>query len=815
MIVLRKYFFTLTAAMAALSIGASSYLLGHLDILSGWQQGDRLTHLLVKIDQVGFVLLAGLITLLLIVALGFFRLTRGRMLLISFLLVFVLTLLVKGKFENMGTDSMAEMMHANAQESADFIESYISFINLTSKEAVVLFAPLLLLPCYALLLKRAGCTQMWAGAALTDIRRALLLIAAVYLATGAHFLYQLAANYHPIDYFRERLEGATAQGLPDFARRRNGPNVVVYIGESASKENLPLYISDPEVDDPLRSYRDELIVYSDVVAPFSHTFPSLYRAFSVSRDPYGEQFLLIKDLQRPNVLAILNASGVEAHWISNQNLVGRWDWNSELFGRHARHLHVLNEAEHVDEGASRKTDRALLAAYREHAGNLDRPGQMMFLHSYAGHADYCKNIPRDEFRESGRVLPPLPQKALFGDKYVGDFGVRMRSIECYDSVMSFVSKNLRAVIENVSRRATPTVFLYFADHGEEIFEGTGHDSRQNSFRHIEIPFVIYFNDAARQAYPELHRAALANRDQPYSIEWLSDSLLDLAGLDSKRRPLLSVFRPGLRSPPRYTLRRTDIRGNQFILALDAEDASRRHGLLNQGHDYYHKRRIAHSLAEGEQQRLCAQSANSLLKFREAASIFACVEVDITVDAANGKLHAYRPPQENNYLELADLVRFGPPVRQMRLVVSNADNGNLKALQARLDQVFAPAWRRHVIVEIAHQEKFDMQQLRALADAGYHLSYALPDGVGAACARQPQQGECARFQHAILPELARAGVQGIAFEAAAYPYVDSLPEAQQLEYGIKDFSVRAGGDIAMAMLARSKTYSIPYRSAFDY
>ncbi len=815
MIVIRKYFFTLTAAMAAASIGAASWLLGHLDVLSGLQQGDRLTHLLVKVDQVGFVLLTGLITLLLIVALGFFKPARGRMLLISFLLVFVLTLLVKGKFENMGTDSMAEMMHANAQESADFIESYVSFINLTSKEAVVLFAPLLLLPLYALLLKKASSTQMWAGAARADIRRALLLIAAVYLATGAHFVYQLAANYHPISYFRERLEGATAQDLPDITRRRSGPNVVVYIGESASKENLPLYMPGPDVVDPLRPYRDDLIVFSDVVTPFSHTFPSLYRAFSVSRDPYGEQFLLIKDLQRANVLAILDVFGVETHWISNQNLVGRWDWNSELFGRHARHLHVLNEAGHVDTGASRKTDRALVAAYREHAGNLDRPGQMMFLHSYAGHADYCKNIPRDEFRVLGRVLPPLPQKALFGDQYVGDFKVRMKSIECYDSVMSFVSKNLRAVIEDVSRRATPTVFLYFADHGEEIFEGTGHDSRQNSFRHIEIPFFIYFNDAARQAYPEMNRAALANRDKPYSIEWLADSLLDLAGLDSKRRPLLSVFRPDLQAPKRYTLRRTDIRGNQFILALDDEDASRQHGLLNQGHDYYRKRRISHSLAEGERQRLCAQGANSLLKFREAASIFACVEVDITIDATSGKLYAYRPPQGNNYLELADLVRFGPATRQMRLVVSNAHNGNLKALQARLDQVFAPARRNHVVVEIRHDDGFDMQQLRALADAGYHLSYALPDDVGAACVAQPQQRECAQFQRDILPQLLRAGVQGIAFDVAAYPFVDSLPEAQQMEYGIRDFSARTGEDIDRTMLVRSKTYSIPYRSAFDY
>lgn len=810
--IIQKYFFTINTGAAALLIAIAFFLQGYLSYLYQLNYGEEIIHVINKIDQVGFLMLLGLGMLMVVSALSFHRVERCKSLVIIFLIVFILTVIMKGKFDNMGSDSMAEIVHANSQEGGDFIESYLSFVKLSVKECAVLFGPLLLMPVYALLVRKNN--EGTAGMA--DIRLAFKIIALVYLLTITHFLYQMAVNFHSIEYFRERLESSTANAMGAFSHGREPPNVVVYIGESASRENFPLYMPTYAQADPLQQIRDELIVFSDVVTPFSHTFPSLYRAFTLSQDPYLDQFLLIKDLHRPNSLAILEKGGIETHWISNQNLVGRWDWNSELFGRHSRHLRVLNGAERQYFNGVRKTDRALVAAYLEEAPHLARPRQMMFLHSYAGHADYCKNIPRDEHTVSGRFLPTLPQHALFGDMYVGDLGERMEAINCYASVMSFVSKNLRAVIDDIARRKVPVVFLYFADHGEEIYEGTGHDSRRNSYRHIEIPFFIYFNPAAREAYPELYRAAQENRDKPYSIEWLGDTLIDLAGIDYKNRQLLSVFRPDLHAPKRYTLRRTDIRGNQFILAVDDEDASQRHALLNQGHDYFRKRRLSNVLPTPDKNKLCSYRTNSLLKFREAASIFKCVEVDITVDAEAGKLYAYRPPQANNHLQLKDLVAYGAPVEgHMLLAIHNPDKRNLAVLQSQLDGLFGPDQRHRVVIEIPHFEGVDVPGLQRLARAGYKLFYALPWELGAECARDPAQTVCRRFGSEILPVIEHAGVQGLAFDIEAAPFVNSLHAASRLQYNIKDLSAGAGKSIDRVMLARSNAYSIPYRSAFDY
>ncbi len=810
----KKHFFTVSAIGVALLIAITAFLQGQLAYLHQFDYADEIIHVINKIDQVSFLLVAGLVLAIILSLLYFHRPRQCKSLLVFFLLVVISTLLLKGKFDNMGTDSVAELIHTNSQEARDFVESYLSYVNVSVKECIVLFGPLLLIPAYGFLMRGQYAEQQF-----KDFKWSLKIIGGIYLVTIASFIYQLATNYHSIDYFKRRLDNATVAVQPVIERTRDAPNIVVYIGESTSKENLPIYANQPLLPDALQDIKQDLIIYSDVITSFSHTFPSLYRAFSVSADPYRDQFLLVKDVHRANSIALLNQFGRETYWISNQNLAGQWDWNSELFGKHASHTKILNSpARHKPyAGGTRKTDKALISAYQQHAHHLSKPNQVLFLHSYAGHGDYCKNIPSEDRRTSGQLVPPLPQKALFGDVYIGDIGQRMEDIDCYDSVMSFISKNLRTVIDDIAQRPAPIVFLYFADHGEEIFEGTGHDSRKNSFRHIEIPFLIYFNAAAKQAYPDLYQAAQDNRNQPYSIEWLADTLLDLAGLAHKERAWLSVFKQREQPfPKRYALRRTDFRGNQFILAVDDEDASTSFALLNQGHDYYRKRRIYNAFPAEEKSKICSYRTNSLMKYREAARIFGCVEVDITIDAKTGNLYAYRPPQANNYLKLEDLIRFGPPISgKLLLGISNPNKKNLGMLHDQLNRLFDRSHRDRVVIEISRFNGIDKAELRRLVSAGYKLFYTLPEDLGIGCARRPKQDECVRFRHDILPVMEQAGVQGLAFDIEAVPFVASLHAGHKLAYNIKDLSVKSREDINSEMLAQSHSYSIPYHSAFDY
>lgn len=810
----KKYFFTVNTTGIALLFVAASLLQGQLLYLSEFRHAEKIIELVGKLDQVGFLLLAGLLLVLAVINLAVEPPKRSKTVLSMVLFALVITLLAKGKFESLGTDSMAELIHFNSQEATDFFTSYLAHVNVTVKECLILFAPFALMPMYAFLSRKNH------GAALaTDIRLAFIISAGLYLLVGLRFAYPLVTSYYSLDYFRNRLNQAGPQALASLEmQRKEGPNVVVYIGESTSKDNFPVYTAQADPQDPLETIRDELIVYTDVVAAFTHTFPSLYRAFSVSKEPYREQFLLLRDLQRANSIAMLERFGVETYWISNQNLVGHWDWNSELFGKQARHTTVLSAPDRNAPGMVRKSDKELIDAYRKNADALNRPRQFMFLHSYAGHNDYCKNLPEEEkstVNTDMQAIQRLPQQAVFGDVQISDIEQRMQQIGCYGATMIFIEKNLRAVIDDIRQRPSPIVFLYFSDHGEEVFEGTGHDSRKNSFRMIEVPFIVYFNAAARQAYPDLYKAALANKDKPYSLEWLSDTLLDLAGISSRDRELLSIFRADLDVPKRYVLRRADIWGNQFIVAVDDENVAPGLRLVDQGHDFFRKRSIANTVAASDKGKICAHRTGSLLKYREAIRIFHCVEIDATIDPESGKVYAYRPPARNNLLNLEDLIRSGPPFSGRTVIrISNPRPDNLDILRAGLNRVFDRAQRERVAIEIPHAGHATQMPLRAIADDGYQLFYALPAESGRNCVKRPDDKACVHFRQAIS-QSDRLGIRGIAFDITALPFAASLGLDGKLEYSIKDLSVATREDINPALLTQSRSYSIPYYSAFDY
>lgn len=807
----REYFLTLSTALAFVLICICLYVNEHLQQVTSHSYGALLIKIATKIDQLIFVLLTGAAIALVSVIYVHHRADKMKYLLFPLLIALMPALLAKGKFENIGTDSFTEVIQANMQETRDFVKLYLLHIKLSALDYLILLTPLILIPIHAVVSR-----HLHVSARIRDVKISLLIVGCLYGIVTLSFAYALVDGNRSIEEYQEPLQKATLSMLGSFGKHRAAPNIVVYIGESTPRENLGIYGYHIDTSAALNDLRDDLIVFSDVITPYSHTFPALYRAFSVSADPYADQFLPIKDLKRANSIWILNHFGYESHWLSNQNIASAWDWASKIFGMQARHSTFLNIAVSDEQAENRRYDTELIEAYRRTAAGLTQPDQIVFLHSYAGHFDYCKNIPETERKPRDNVFHALPAKAVYGDLYIDDIDRHRRTIDCFDSAMSFIAKNLRAVIGDIARQPLPTVFIYFSDHGEDVFAGTGHDSSNNSFRHIEIPFIVYFNPAAQRQFPALYEAALLNKDKPYSIEWLADSILDLAGISNAQRKPISVFSKENHVPDRYALRRTDIRRNHSIIAVDQEDASARLGLLSSGHDFFRKRRLVHSLPPAEAGKICAYRSNSLLKYIEASGIFKCIVVNIMIDARNAQLYIHSPPQKSNGLALNDLIRLGGS-RSGRLLLdlSNPDDGNVDFLVDYLDGVFEKNQRADVVLQLPLSDRIGDSALAKLRGAGYKLSYKLPEEASARCSHDAATRECGELGKKVAAMLGNPAVDGIVFDVAAFRFVDALQLKHPVEFGVHDVSVDGPGDVRMVELHRSSSYAIPYYSAFDY
>lgn len=429
--------------------------------------------------------------------------------------------------ESLGADSFAETRNFDLDEARFWVQTLAEAIQPDfSVKKFAAYLAVALLGFYSLrwLFHRRGFTRrIYVASKLTV---ALALIGLAFHQTTARALAFYLEN-------TEKFHATAAHfdtPLPR-AELTHGPmDLVVYIGESTSVMNMALYgysrPTTPQLS-ALAATDRQLVVFGHVFATHAHTSRSLLEALSFGRDA-SQSFLPITERQRISVVDVMRSAGLQPRLLSNQGQGGSWDQASSVIFR-SSHNRFRSRAAVDGTGAAgdRPWDDEF---FEDQLKALDPPAgssQVVFLHSYSGHGPYHKNIP-ERFRQ------PVDQqlKSLPRDQVVRDRAVSLTQIEEYDAAVRYVDHSVRKTIEQIRRSARPTVLVYFSDHGDAVYAGIGHDSAR--FRHemARVPFLLYFNDAAAQARPDLLRKyrQLAEHQRMATLAQLPSTLLDLLGL---------------------------------------------------------------------------------------------------------------------------------------------------------------------------------------------------------------------------------------------------------------------------------------------
>jgi hypothetical protein len=489
---------------------------------------------------------------------------------------------------------------------------------------------------------------------------------------------------------------------------------------------------------------------------------------------------------------------------------------ASLFGENADDTYIQNRIPNAPIAQLKKDDAVLpLALEKMWTSQTDR--RVVFFHSQAGHNNYCDQIPPSVVSRMPDPLTSLPFPAVFGDVSVLSKSRLERDVKCYRKAMSYVADNISDVMRQMQLMKRPAVMIYFSDHGEDVLDGTDHDSSRASFRKIEVPFLVFFNDAAKHIYESKFNAAYANKDKRYGTTWLSDSIIDIAGLAYDRRRSLSIFKPLDVIPDRYSSLRF-YRGQQYVIAVD-EEGNRQVGINTTNIDLYEKRRLIRSLPAEEQGRICAHRADSLIKFSDAARAFPCAEVDLVIDPRQRQVYVYHPPARNNGLTLETLLGFQPANSTgIWLDVTNADQSTLEYLLEYLNRIIPHNERRSVLVEVSLSET-ESESLGAVMSKiradGYGLSYHLPTDIGIACSNRLKAENCAQLRRSTEGILSGAPYSSLSFDIRAKKFATSIHVPAGVELNTWDLAVKTERDIDHDMLQRVSKYLIPYESPFNY
>jgi len=345
------------------------------------------------------------------------------------------------------------------------------------------------------------------------VRRALGLAsmaAAVLLTIGQPLLLYLRNS---ADFASVRANFAARPPRLDLPRAPMG--ALVYIGESTSTLHMGLY-GYPRNTTPrlsaLARTDPGLLVFGNVFSTHAHTSLSLLEALSVGLDP-SENYLPINERRRLSVVDALRAAGYRVSLVSNQGRTGTWNEASAIiFAKGDSSTFSTNSrlAGNADALMPRPWDDAFFAQQLPRsalAGADDRA--VVFFHSYAGHGPYLDQVPARFRQPVDDALRHKPAHALT------DADAPLIETEAYDSTLRYIDHAVAQAIEFVKRRERPTVFVYFSDHGE--VPGVGHDSARFSYEMALVPFLVYFNEAARREHAVLYQKYMQQARQSRKV----------------------------------------------------------------------------------------------------------------------------------------------------------------------------------------------------------------------------------------------------------------------------------------------------------
>ena len=383
-------------------------------------------------------------------------------------------------------------------------------------------------------------------------------------------------------------------------------DVVVYIGESTNKQHMSLYgyfrNTTPNLDD--LSQKGRLIKYSDVLSNHSHTSPSLLEALSIPKDNFESEIpATIFEKQRISLVDLLNSFGVESHLYSNQSKSGSWNYASTVVFKNAdtrifnKELTTFGNVS----GASSLTMYDSLFIDEILPTIMSEKG-VSFFHSYAGHGDYCKNIPVESRHPVDSLLSDIDSKEVYGRLR----GPTKNQIDCYDSAIKYIDKNLMKIISAIENSDSPKALVYFSDHGESVYTGRGHDSSRFQLEMASVPLFIFLNKSASMVL-ESNNTKFEDKNSLLTLDYVPYLISKIIGIDI-----------GAYNKSKYILVRDTFNGMEYI---NLTSSSTKSWLYNQ---YLNSINPLSKLS-------CSHQTNNLGKLNQALLSFDCFEFDAVVN----------------------------------------------------------------------------------------------------------------------------------------------------------------------------------------
>ncbi|MCK9452186.1 MAG: phosphoethanolamine transferase [Bacteroidales bacterium] len=294
---------------------------------------------------------------------------------------------------------------------------------------------------------------------------------------------------------------------------------VLIIGESCNRNHMSLY-NYAKKTNPKLEQRNDIIVFNNVVSPYSNTLGSVLSALTESNLENKMGFD-----KSVSLIDIFHSINFKTFWLSNQSPIGIWD-NAIYNLAQTSDVSIF-----VNNAGNTSFESTYLSSYDERLfGTLhtalkdDSQNKFIVIHLMGSHSAYSKRYPPDY------------------DVFTSHTNNKEQLINAYDNSIlynDFIVDSMFNILSYYSSQTYETISscIYFSDHGENVYDendNAGHDySGSMPKSNVEIPFIVWLSTEYKNKFSEKNSAILSNTDLPFVSDDLFHAVLDLNDITSK------------------------------------------------------------------------------------------------------------------------------------------------------------------------------------------------------------------------------------------------------------------------------------------
>jgi heptose-I-phosphate ethanolaminephosphotransferase len=311
----------------------------------------------------------------------------------------------------------------------------------------------------------------------------------------------LAADKPPVKNLVDR-NAATANTL------------VLVIGESTNSRRLGLYGYYRDTTPRLSARSNQLLVFDQVYASRPYTVESLEQALTFADQQQPKLYL-----EKPTLIDIMKQAGYKTYWITNQQTQTQRNTLMTTFSKQADEQVYLNNNRSQN---SAQYDEVVFKPFEEIL-NRPAPKKFILVHLIGTHRAYGYRYP-DKFKvfDNKEDLPPWVKKKRYRREY-----------NEYDDAVLYNDYVVDSLIEKLKKSRQNGFLVYFADHGEEVYDYPNHlfagrNEAAPTPAMYSVPFLIWRSDSWKRnnyiggSYNMSHRL--------YSLSDFIYTWMDLAGI---------------------------------------------------------------------------------------------------------------------------------------------------------------------------------------------------------------------------------------------------------------------------------------------